>query len=215
VSVALHGGSNPILSLRRFTQPKVVPEICDFCSVSLDQSHRHLLELSGRKILCVCPPCALRFENVIGGRFLLIPRDIKLLPDFKLSDGQWEDLALPINLVFIFNQSLGGTTVAVYPSPAGATESMLTIGNWNTIVAENSALESLKPDVEALLINRVGASREYFIVPMDVCFELVGLIRKNWRGFTGGEEVWSAIHKFFAGLRETAVPEKSKRKIYA
>ena len=43
-----------------------------------------------------------------------------------------------------------------------------------------------EPDVEALLVNRVGAVREYFIVPIDECYKLVGLIRLHWRGLSGG-----------------------------
>ena len=35
----------------------------------------------------------------------------------------------------------------------------------------------MEPDVEALLINRVGPAREYFLAPIDECYRLVGLIR--------------------------------------
>jgi hypothetical protein len=42
--------------------------------------------------------------------------------------------------------------------------------------------------------------REHWIVPIDDCYELVGLIRSRWRGFGGGEEVWAAIHGFFDDL---------------
>jgi hypothetical protein len=212
---------NPLSLLRRFTRPQntiAEEEICEFCSVRLFPQHRHLLEVAKRKIICACDPCAMRFEDVIEGRFKLIPRDARALANFHLSDWQWENLALPINLVFIFNSSVAGKPVAAYPSPAGATESLLTMENWQTIVAENSELKELKPDVEALLINRVGDSREYFIAPMDVCFELVGLIRKNWRGLSGGELVWSEIEKFFARLQEQTSPATSKNfreEIYA
>jgi len=30
----------------------------------------------------------------------------------------------------------------------------------------------------------------------------VGRIRRLWKGFQGGEEVWSEIDAFFGGLRE-------------
>jgi hypothetical protein len=49
----------------------------------------------------------------------------------------------------------------------------------------------------------VGA--EYYIVPIDQCFKLVGLIRSNWRGFSGGTEVWQKIGGFFADLKRVAV----------
>jgi hypothetical protein len=57
------------------------------------------------------------------------------------------------------------------------------------------------PDVEALLVNRVGAARDYFIVPIDECYKLVGLIRLHWRGLSGGAVVWGEIGRFFDELR--------------
>ena len=42
--------------------------------------------------------------------------------------------------------------------------------------------------------------REHWLVPIDDCYELVGLIRSRWRGFGGGEEVWAAIDRFFDDL---------------
>ena len=60
----------------------------------------------------------------------------------------------------------------------------------------------MEPDVEALLINRVGPAREYFLAPIDECYRLVGLIRLHWRGLSGGTEVWKEIQGFFAGSEE-------------
>ena len=44
-----------------------------------------------------------------------------------------------------------------------------------------------------------GARRQW-IVPIDVCYALVGLIRTHWRGFTGGAEVWRELDRFCDGL---------------
>jgi hypothetical protein len=49
--------------------------------------------------------------------------------------------------------------------------------------------------------NRVGTKREYYLAPIDVCFELVGLIRVHWRGLAGGESVWGEIDRFFSRLQ--------------
>lgn len=148
--------------------------------------------------------------GVQGGRFKLIPRDSKSLPDFQMTDSQWENFALPINLTFLYRDTAAGKIVALYPSPAGATESLLSVQNWQALEADNPVLADMEADVEALLVNRVGTAREYFIASMDVCYELVGLIRMHWRGLSGGEKVWEEIEKFFSRLREKADPAKPR-----
>ena len=69
-----------------------------------------------------------------------------------------------------------------------------------------------QPDVETFLVNRVGKLHEYYIVPIDECFRLVGLIRLHWRGLSGGAEVWKQIGDFFADLkaRSTEVRETAE-----
>jgi Family of unknown function (DUF5947) len=91
--------------------------------------------------------------------------------------------------------------IAMYPSPAGATESLLSLESWEEISAQNPALQAMEPNVEALLVNRVSPIPEYFIVPIDECYRLVGIIRMHWKGLTGGTEVWKHIQQFFNGLR--------------
>jgi hypothetical protein len=187
------------------------PEKCELCSIPLPPEHRHLLETGKRRIACSCDACGLRFADVVGGRFQLIPRDVLSLPDFKLSDGEWEALSLPIDLAFFFRHSPDGKIVALYPSPAGATESLLSLEAWGALVADNPALGELQPDIEALLVNRAGERRVYYIVPIDLCFELVGLIRLHWRGLSGGDEVWREIDGFFARLADKARAWKSRK----
>jgi len=206
----MNGGkrATPFATLRRFAVSKNQPvlERCELCSIGLAPEHRHLLETASHKIICSCDPCALRFENVIEGRFKLIPRDARSLPDFHLSNAQWDDLALPIDLAFLFYSTPAKRMMALYPSPAGATESLLSLSAWDSLVADNPALGRLEADVEALLVNRVGERRLYYIAPIDVCFELVGLMRLHWRGLSGGEEVWRQIDQFFTRLEERARP---------
>jgi hypothetical protein len=199
-------------ALRRFAgapapRPMATPrpeEHCELCSVRLPPEHRHLLETAKRQIVCACDPCALRFENVLEGRFKLIPRDARTLPDFQISDADWENFALPINLAFFFYSTPNERMAAMYPSPAGATESLLPLTAWESLVRRNPPLREMQADVEALLVNRIEGKREYFLAPIDKCFELVGTIRMHWRGLSGGEEVWREIEKFFARLKENA-----------
>jgi hypothetical protein len=123
-----------------------------------------------------------------------------------MTEAQWEDLLIPINMAFFFQSSVEGRVVALYPSPAGPVESLLPLDAWNEIVQQNEILGQLQPDIEALLVNRVGHAREfsqaeYFIAPIDECYKLVGLIRANWKGLSGGSEVWAEIGRFFSDLR--------------
>ena len=68
---------------------------------------------------------------------------------------------IPINMAFFFESSVEERVVAQYPSPAGATESQLPLDTWSGIVAENPVLAEMEPDVEALLVNRLGPARGY------------------------------------------------------
>jgi uncharacterized protein DUF5947 len=189
-----------VQALRRLAQARI-QERCDFCSVPLSTAHRHLLEMATRQIVCACDPCALRFQQVVAGRFKLIPREAKGALNVRMTDAQWESLSLPINLAFFFQNSTTGKMTAMYPSPAGAMESLLTIEHWNDLLRDNPGLAEMEPDVEALLVNRLGTAREYFVAPIDVCYELVGLIRTHWRGLSGGDAVWQAIAETLTRLR--------------
>jgi hypothetical protein len=217
-AVAPTRGFTPFATLRRFAvarEATAPQERCELCSVALAPQHRHLLEVANRKILCACDACALRFQAVADGRLKLIPRDAFALPDFQLDDATWEGLALPINLAFFFFHSASKKMTALYPSPAGATESLLPLASWQRFAADIPALRDMEPDVEALLVNRVRTTRDYYIVPIDLCFELVGLIRAHWRGFSGGEAAWREIEGFFKRLNECAQPLASRRPAHA
>ena len=191
-------------TLRRFRERSAYQEKCEFCGTGLAPEHKHLLEVAKRRIVCTCTPCALRFQDVLGGRFKLVPSDIQYLSEFDLSDSEWENLALPINLAFFFYSTPQQKVNAMYPSPAGATESLLPLTAWTSLVERNSELTTMAADVEALLVNRVGTKREYYLVPIDLCFELIGLIRVHWRGLSGGDKVWEEVEIFFSKLRASA-----------
>lgn len=163
-----------------------------------------MLEMATRKIVCSCDACTMTFVPVLEGRFKVVPRDARALPDFQISDADWENLALPISLAFFFFDTPTKKMTALYPSPAGATESLLPLTAWEALVRQNPKLENLQPDVEALLVNRANEARDYYIAPIDKCFELVGLIRMHWRGFSGGDKVWTEIGTFFETLKATA-----------
>jgi hypothetical protein len=209
----IRGRGGSLSTLRRLARPSARTEHCALCSVGIPPTHRHLLEVANRQIICACDPCALRFQDVVGGRFKLIPRGARALPGFQLTEADWERLTLPINPAFFFHNTAATKWTAMYPSPAGAMESLLALESWNELVAQNPVLTGIEPDVQALLVNRVGTTREHFIAPIDTCYELVGLIRTHWRGLSGGEAVWRETSKFFARLTEQSEPLVSAREV--
>ena len=193
----------PLAALRRFVRPRPKEERCELCGNTLPSTHQHLIEPATRRMVCSCDACAILFSSQEAKRFRRVPRRIQPLPDFHMTDGQWESLHLPINLAFFYHSSAAERVIAMYPSPAGAMESLLTFEAWEDLAVENPVLRQLEADVEALLVNRVGQSRQYFRVPIDECFKLVGLIRAYWRGLSGGSDVWEQINEFFKNLKAT------------
>jgi hypothetical protein len=192
-------------ALQRFVRKHTPEERCELCGAAIAEEHDHLVEPAARRLVCSCRPCAILFSAQAVQRYKRVPMDIRVLTRFHLSDTQWDSLLVPINLAYFFRCSVSNTVVAMYPSPAGATESLLPLETWNHIVAENPVLERMEPDVEALLVNRLGEkygfpAHQYFIAPIDQCFKLVGLVRANWRGLSGGAEVWQRIQQFLGGL---------------
>jgi hypothetical protein len=161
--------------------------------------HRHLLQLAERRILCVCEACwALRAGDAelrpVGTRTLW-------LEDFRLPDEVWASFQIPIGLAFFLHSSVTGSVVAMYPSPAGATESELRFESWHRLVELNPVLAQLEPDAEGLIVNRLTPLHVAAIAPIDRCYELVGLIKSRWEGSSGGVGVERAIAEFFVGLR--------------
>ncbi len=207
--------SSAFSALRRFAQEseKAVQEAatavedaqerCELCSEPIPSEHRHLLEVSSREIMCSCRACSILFDSKAAseGRYRIIPDRRLFLEDFEMSDAQWESLRIPVDMAFFFHSAPAERVVAFYPSPMGPTESLLKLSAWEELERANPVLKEMEEDVEALLVNRAKGAREHFLVPMDKCYSLVGLIRMHWRGFSGGQEVWEALEQFFEELR--------------
>jgi hypothetical protein len=203
-----NGAAAPFLNrLRNLmeTRPAVrAGERCELCAAGLEPQHRHLVDLESRSLLCVCRPCSLLFAvpGAARGRYRPVPERCLLAPALRLTEEQWERLQIPVNIAFFFHNSSLGRAVAFYPSPAGATESLLALATWDEVVRANPLLQGMEPDVEALLVYRRAAGFECYLAPIDACYELVGRIRRRWKGFHGGEEAWQEIDGFFAALRQ-------------
>jgi Family of unknown function (DUF5947) len=191
-------------ALRRFAQARAPVERCELCGLELASEHGHLLEPGRRRIVCACDACSILFCGQEKAKFLRVPRRVVRLDNFAFTDLEWGAMMLPINLAFFLRGADGGTT-AMYPSPAGAMESLICLAPWTDLFGRTeTVLSRVEIEVEALMVNRISDDASYFIVPIDACYQLVGLIRTKWRGLSGGSEVWQAIAEFFAVLDRRA-----------
>lgn len=180
-------------------------ERCEFCGVPTDERHGHVADVADHRLLCVCRPCYLLFapRGAGGGRYRGVGETVRKVEPLRLDEATWDLLKIPVDLAFLFVQD--GEVHAFYPSPAGATESELDLSAWSAITADNPALDGLEPDIEAALLRRCEGAFSCHVVPIDVCYELVGVVRRRWVGLGGGSEVWAAVAEFFADLDARAV----------
>ncbi len=186
------------------------------CGVGIDERHGHVADTHGRRLLCVCRPCHLLFDRpgAGGGRYRGVGTDVRVLADAALDPGAWDELQVPVDLVFVLTQTPtpaddpdadtdptqagpGAVPQAFYPGPGGATESLLGLDWWGRLVEANPALDTVETDVEAVLLRRDDTGVSCLIVPVDRCYELVGVVRTHWVGLAGGREVWERIEAWF------------------
>lgn len=193
---------------RRSQATQATPERCDLCGEPLPGAHRHLIEIATREVRCACQACSILFgqHSASDGKYRLIPERHLSLEGFQMTDAQWERLRLPVDMAFLFYSTPAARMVAFYPSPLGPTESLLELDAWQELERDNPPLAGMQRDVEALLINRTRQSKQHFLVPIDACYRLVGLIRLHWRGLSGGPAVWGELEGFFAALEALARP---------
>lgn len=191
------------LAQRPVAQPVDGEERCDVCGEPVAPRHRHIADIERRRLLCACDACRILFDRTAagGGHFRLVPERVRALPGFILEDEVWAALRIPVDMAFFFSSTPAGRVVALYPGPMGATESQLELDAWDRLVAANPVLETMEPDVEALLVHH---GRDPLLVPIDRAYGLVGTIRASWSGLGGGERVWRDIAEFFDHLSEEA-----------
>jgi hypothetical protein len=178
-------------------------ERCDLCGLSIPADHRHLLALVERRIVCSCEACwAMRAGE---GDYRPTGNRTLWLPDLDVPDDLWASFQIPIGLAFFMHSTVTACVVAMYPSPAGATESELHFETWRRMVELNPVLDDLESDIEGLIVNRLSEPPVYAIAPIDRCYALTGAIKLTWEGISGGSGVGEAVSRFFDDLRREAV----------
>jgi hypothetical protein len=177
---------------------------CDLCATALEEGHEHLLETGTARLLCACRACSILFPSTARPRFKRVPRRVRRLGGFDDSGELWAALSIPVGMAFFVPASEPRGVIAVYPSPGGPTPAQVDPDSWRRVVEAEPAVGELEADVEALLVDRRDARREAYLAPIDRCYELVGLVRVNWKGLSGGPGVRSALDRFFERLRASA-----------
>jgi hypothetical protein len=173
-------------------------ERCDLCGADLPEQHRHLLDTRAGSVMCTCRPCSLLFTRDAASR-----GHYRLVPERRVRLGEVDTttLGVPVGLAFFVPHEDGSVT-ASYPSPAGATQWDISLEAWRQVRERCPELGSLESEVEALLVNSVRGRTHRWIVPVDDCYRLVAVVRREWRGLSGGNRVWPEIDRFFDELTE-------------
>jgi len=176
------------------------------CATEIPAEHGHVADLEASSLVCACRACYLLFtESGAGrGRYRAIPDRYLTDPGHPMTASEWDALEIPVGLAFFLRDSRDGSITGFYPSPAGATECRLDLRAWDELAAGHPLLSAAALDVEAVLISRSDAGLEYFVVPIDACYELAGRMRLQWRGFDGGADARASIAGFLAGVRSRA-----------
>lgn len=190
------------------------PAQCELCGSALTDAHRHAVDVESQRLLCVCRGCGLLFSHpgTSTGNYRSVPERIAFDPDFSLSEQAWAATEVPVRLAFVFKSSKLDRWIAIYPSAAGPTESALALDAWADIAAQSPLVQSMAPDVEALLVYgpRPGEPLACLLVPIDICYELVAEVRQSWKGLGGGDALDRIAHRFRA-LRHRARPLSSRK----
>jgi hypothetical protein len=183
------------------------------CAEPMGDEHGHVVDVEQRGLMCTCRACTLLFtKSEAAGRYRAVPDRVLVDPTARLTAVTWDGLQIPVAMAFFLRSSASDSVAAFYPSPAGATECLLDLDAWARLVDEQPLLAVAEVDVEGVIIRELpsgvtpGGTRDFecFVVPIDACYELVGRVRRSWKGFDGGADAHRDIEEFFARLRERA-----------
>lgn len=194
---------------RRAVEPRSEIQRCDVCMAGIEPRHRHIVDLTVRKLLCACESCAASFcRRPPDDRHRTVPERVRSL---EMTDLELARFGVPIGLAFFFRSSRLGRWVAVFPSPGGAAEAELpddAHGKLDSL----AALSDLCDDVEAFLVRlEQGGTRTSFAVPIDVCYQLVALVKRTWTGIHGNNDSRLALDEFFSALSARSASEEGRR----
>lgn len=173
-------------------------ERCDLCATPIPSRHAHLFDSTSGRLRCACQACAMVLDRAAasGGRYRRVPDRRRELAALAHDDARWAELGIPVALAFLVRTG-DGDALAIFPGALGPTDAPIRADAWAAIERAYPEVGAMESDVEAVLVNRVRGARECWVVPIDVCYRLVALVRARWQGLSGGREVWPEIERFF------------------
>ena len=196
-------GAKAITALRRLQMrempdgPQPIEADCDLCGTSMPEDHRHLLELEERRIVCVCESCwALR-----SGEAQYCPpargSSCSTTSTCPTSCGRGcaSRSAWPSSFARTTASWRSTRAPPARPSPSSELEA------WDELVGRNGVVGDIERDSEALVVDKLNDGIQAAIVPTDEAYRMVGLVKANWQGISGGQGVPAAVAGFFDELR--------------
>lgn len=171
-------------------------------ALARDLAERGRHDLDGADHTLLAPLAA---QSVVA-RYRTVPSRVLFDPATELSDDDWALVGVPVRTAFLFSPSspTPARHFAVYPSPAGPTESEIDAASWTAFAERCPLTRELAPDVEALLVRGAPHVKglQHLLVPIDACYELVARVRTSWKGFDGAGNAQRAIDAFVLDLAQ-------------
>jgi hypothetical protein len=202
--VSLHAGSTqPAFARDRRSARQ---ERCELCGTPVAAGHCHVVDTGRRGLLCSCRACFLLFTGCPtgGARYRAVPERYLWDPGCPIAHLDWRGLGIPARFAFFVR--CGTRVAACQPGPAGAAETTLPAGLWAELVAAHPLLATAEPDVEAIVFRGRAWGTDCFLVPVDVCYRLAGVVRRYGTGRDGGPEMHERVGELFAEIEQRARP---------
>ena len=185
-------------------------EKCELCATEVPAEHGHVADLErcdpGVHVPGLLPavhPARARAAAATGR----CPTGTWPIPAAALGAAEWDALQIPVGLAFFLPQLDLGPGRRLLSEPGRGHRVRARPGRVGSGWPRSTRCSARRtPDVEAALICRTDSGVEYFLVPIDVCYELVGRMRLHWRGFDGGAEARASIADF---LGHGAIPARA------
>lgn len=187
-----------------FARSAAWQERCELCGTPVAARHCHVIDTGRRGLLCACRACFLLCTRRPTARYRAVPERYLWDPRRPIARLDWRGLGIPARFAFFLH--CGTRVTAFQPGPAGAAETTLPPGLWAELATAHPLLATAEPDVEAIVLRGADHGTDCFLVPVDVCYRLAGVVRRYWTGGDGGPEVHERVGELFAEIEQRAEP---------